>query len=68
MYKPEDIHGWSTYWTYNANEILKNKENEIKKMKQQIKDLENQIEELEKEKNFLLDGIVRQYIQDGAKK
>lgn len=59
MYNPEDIHGWSSTFKYNPTETIKQQRAKIEK-------LEAKIKQLEKEKQFLIDGIVRQSIQVGA--
>lgn len=67
MYAPEDLHSFAISRQYIANTILKQKNQEIQKLKEEIKELKIERNNL-KERNFLLENVVRQYTQDGAKK
>lgn len=61
MYEPIDRHGLSTYYTYDSHALLEQYKKENKELKECIK-------KLQKEKDFLLQGIVRQSIQGDAEK
>ena len=61
MYEPIDRHGLNTYYTYDSHALLEQYKKENKELKERIK-------KLQKEKDFLLQGIVRQSTQDDAEK
>ena len=61
MYEPIDRHGSSTYYTYDPHALLEQYKKENKELKERIK-------KLQKEKDFLLQGIVRQSTQGDAEK
>lgn len=60
MYSTEDLHSFAISQQYVASTILRQKNQEIQKLKEENDNL--------KERNCLLENIVRQYTQDGVKK
>lgn len=67
MYASEDLYSFAISRQYITNTILRQKNQEIQKLKETIKELKIENNNL-KERNCLLENVVRQYTQNGAKK
>lgn len=67
MYKPSDLHGWTTTYTVTTNDVIKNQERRINKLEREIEELKIQINSLKKEKE-LLNDTVRHYMHNGVEK